>query len=70
MSKQIKIDATLTCPKCNTTQTAKMPTDACQHFYICQKCGERLKPKEDDCCVFCSYTDTKCPPKQKEQLGL
>ena len=32
----------------------------------CQSCGEMLKPKEGDCCVFCSYANTKCPPKQME----
>jgi len=62
----IKTTAILTCPKCNGQQEVVMPTDACQHFYKCQKCGEMLKPKEGDCCVFCSYADTKCPPKQKE----
>ena len=56
----------LTCPKCQAVQEADMPTDACQHFYKCQQCGEILKPKEGDCCVFCSYADTKCPPKQLE----
>ena len=60
----MKTEATLTCPQCSEKQKATMPTDACQHFYNCQKCGEMLKPKEGDCCVFCSYADTKCPPKQ------
>lgn len=62
----VKTIATLTCPKCQTLQTVKMPTDACQHFYKCQKCGEMLNPKKGDCCVFCSYANTKCPPKQME----
>lgn len=70
MNNNIKMYATLTCPKCNTIQTAKMPTNACQYFYVCQKCGERIKAKKGACCVFCSYADTKCPPKQKEQLTL
>ena len=29
--------------------------DACRYFYTCGSCGERLKPKKGDCCVFCSY---------------
>lgn len=70
MSKNIKTEAVLTCPKCGEEQKATMPTDACQYFYKCQKCGEMLKPKEGDCCVFCSYADTKCPPKQRELLEL
>lgn len=68
MNKQIKTTATLTCSKCDAVQSVKMPTDACQHFYKCQSCGEILKPKERDCCVFCSYADTKCPPKQQGAL--
>ena len=41
-----------------------MPVDACQFFYDCKGCGERLKPKPGDCCVFCSYGSVKCPPMQ------
>ena len=67
MNNQVKTVATLTCPKCHKLQSVKMPTDACQHFYKCQSCGEMLKPKEGDCCVFCSYADSKCPPKQLER---
>ncbi len=63
---KIKTTATLTCPKCQAKQIAEMPIDACQHFYKCQNCGEMLKPKTGACCVFCSYADSKCPPKQAE----
>jgi len=41
-----------------------MPTDACQFFYDCKGCGERLKPLAGDCCVFCSYGSVPCPPVQ------
>ena len=41
-----------------------MPTDACQFFYDCRGCGERLKPEAGDCCVFCSYGTMPCPPTQ------
>jgi hypothetical protein len=41
-----------------------MPTDACQFFYDCKGCGERLKPLAGDCCVFCSYGSVPCPPIQ------
>lgn len=65
---EIETIAHLTCPYCHLLQTVAMPTDACQYFYICQKCGKRLKPKNGDCCVFCSYADTKCPSKQEESI--
>jgi hypothetical protein len=65
----IIMKAKLTCPVCGTTQEAEMPVNACQHFFVCAGCKSVLKPKEGDCCVFCSYSDVKCPPKQMEQAG-
>jgi len=61
---KVKTEAVLTCPKCKDKHKEIMPTDACQHFYKCNSCGEIFKPKEGDCCVFCSYADIKCPPEQ------
>lgn len=66
----IKTEAILNCPKCNTKQQVEMPMNACQHFFKCISCGELLKPKDRDCCVFCSYSDSLCPPKQEERLKL
>jgi predicted metal-binding membrane protein len=56
--------STITCPKCGYQATEQMPTDACQYFYDCRGCGERLKPEAGDCCVFCSYGTMPCPPIQ------
>ncbi|HET7415668.1 MAG TPA: GDCCVxC domain-containing (seleno)protein [Arthrobacter sp.] len=42
-----------------------MPTDACQFFWVCPACEQRLRPLEGDCCVFCSYGTLPCPSKQK-----
>lgn len=61
----MKTIATLTCPKCETKHEEKMPTNACQYFYSCGSCGETFKPATGECCVFCSYADTKCPPEQQ-----
>jgi hypothetical protein len=57
-------EARITCPVCGFTKVEAMPADACQHFYRCEGCGELLKPLTGDCCVFCSYADSVCPPKQ------
>ena len=57
----------ITCPHCRHQSTETMPKDACVHFYDCKNCGAQLKPLLGDCCVFCSYGDTQCPPKQEEQ---
>lgn len=61
--------STITCPKCGNSKQEEMPTDACQYFYECTNCGELLKPKEGDCCVFCSYGDVPCPPIQEQKRG-
>ena len=57
-------ESVITCPKCGFQRTESMPTDACQFFYECTNCRERLRPKAGDCCVFCSYGSVKCPPMQ------
>lgn len=62
----MKIQATITCPECNSKQVERMPINACQYFYACPNCQKKIKPKPHDCCVFCSYADTKCPSKQNE----
>ncbi|MGI8557526.1 MAG: GDCCVxC domain-containing (seleno)protein [Solirubrobacteraceae bacterium] len=56
--------ATITCPECATRARAAMPENACQYFYVCTGCGVRLTPRAGDCCVFCSYSDSVCPPRQ------
>ena len=61
------IKANLICPECGFTQELDMPTDACQFFHQCINCKAILKPKPGDCCVFCSYADIPCPPKQREK---
>src|SRR3977135_3546410 len=65
----MQLQSTLTCPKCQHRATETMPTDACQFFYDCKGCGERLKPLSGDCCVFCSYGSLPCPPIQQNGKG-
>jgi hypothetical protein len=60
----IQTQSRLTCPQCGFRATETMPTDACLYFYECPACKGLLKPKTGDCCVFCSYGDVRCPPKQ------
>lgn len=56
--------STLTCPECDSQHKERMPVDACQFFYECPSCATVLRPKQGDCCVFCSYGDVPCPPIQ------
>jgi len=60
-------ESTITCPKCGHQKKEVMPTDSCQWFYECEGCQTVLKPKQGDCCVFCSYGNVPCPPIQKSK---
>ncbi len=63
----IQYESTITCPVCGVRTKEEMPKDACLYFYNCKACGAPLKPKQGDCCVFCSYGSVKCPPIQMER---
>jgi hypothetical protein len=58
------IEARIACPNCGFTEVEMMPTNACQHTYRCERCGAMLRPLPGECCVFCSYADSVCPPQQ------
>ncbi len=58
---------TIQCPHCGATSDAPMPRNACLYYYECPSCRRMLRPKQGDCCVFCSYGDHVCPPKATEQ---
>jgi hypothetical protein len=62
---KVLLKSTITCPNCGHKKEEEMPTNACQFFYECGNCKKVLKPKEGDCCVFCSYGTIACPPIQK-----
>ena len=59
-----QLRSTITCPACCHRETETMPTNACQWFYDCKGCGDVLRPKPGDCCVYCSYGTVPCPPIQ------
>ena len=65
MTLTVDLNSTLTCPECGVAERMVMPTDSCLFFHECSACGALLRPKPGDCCVFCSYGDTACPPIQK-----
>jgi hypothetical protein len=64
MEKTLMLQSTLTCPECGSQKEETMPADACQYFYKCTHCKTVLKPKQGDCCIFCSYGTIACPPIQ------
>jgi hypothetical protein len=62
--QSIDLQSIITCPNCGFARRETMPTDACQFFYECTNCKQILKPKQGDCCVYCSFGTVKCPPIQ------
>lgn len=56
----------ITCPECGFEKQEEMPLDACAFFYECTHCHKVIRPKEGDCCVFCSYGSMSCPSKKEE----
>ena len=65
--KSITLISIVTCPECGFKKEEIMPKDSCQFFYECGKCKKVLKPKQGDCCVFCSYGSAKCPSIQQRK---
>ena len=57
----------LTCPHCGHKKELTMPTETCQFFYTCTNCNETIRPKDGDCCVFCSYGSNPCPSIQEKR---
>jgi hypothetical protein len=64
MEVDMILESVIRCPNCDNESSELMPVDACQFFYDCKRCGARLKPKDGDRCVFCSYGTVPCPPVQ------
>jgi hypothetical protein len=69
MTAVLILASTLTCPACDHQERQTMATDSCQYFYECSACHALHKPKQGDCCVFCSYGSVPCPPIQQERQG-
>lgn len=65
--KEVILLSTISCPECQFEKEETMPTNACQYFYECENCKKVLKPKDGDCCVYCSYGTVPCPPIQQNQ---
>ncbi len=64
---EIQLKSEISCPICNHKKIENMPTNSCQFFYQCENCQTVLKPKEGDCCVFCSYGTAACPSIQEKR---
>lgn len=63
-TSEIVLKSVIKCPECGFSKSEKMPSDVCLIKYNCENCGTEMRPKEEDCCVFCTYGDHKCPSMQ------
>jgi rubredoxin len=61
---RVKLESALKCPRCGFKKEEIMPIEYCQISYECTGCKAILRPRQGDCCVFCSYGSVKCPSKQ------
>ena len=60
----ITLQSTITCPECGFSREETMSTDACTWYWECPQCNALIRPKQGDCCVYCSYGNVPCPPVQ------
>lgn len=61
----------ITCPVCGYAEIETIPSDKCVFFYQCGGCGAILRPKQGDCCVFCSFADQHCMfAQQNDTTGV
>jgi hypothetical protein len=60
----VVLTSSITCPHCGFRSEETMPANACVYFYECGGCHTVLRAKPGDCCVFCSYGSSPCPPRR------
>jgi len=54
----------LSCPECGEKQKSEMLDEDYSYAYQCNGCASIIEKKENDCCVYCSYGEVKCPSQQ------
>ena len=66
---EIERQSVITCPVCDHASEQIMPVDCCLYYFECPGCGDLLKARPGDCCVFCSYGTVPCPSVQAGAPG-
>lgn len=64
LGRNLIMYSTVRCPNCGKRSHDLMPRNACVYFYHCLRCNAVFKPRNGDCCVYCSYGDVPCPDRQ------
>lgn len=67
---KLTLASLITCPRCGHSKEEIMPGNASLYFYKCEGCQTVLRPREGECCVFCSYGTEKCAPAQMNDWYL
>jgi hypothetical protein len=57
----VSLTTTIRCPDCGHESREEVPEEACVIVHDCRGCGRQIRPKQGDCCVFCSYGADPCP---------
>jgi hypothetical protein len=59
--------ALIECPKCKASKEETMPLYFRQMYYACSACGHQVEVGEEDCCVFCAFSNVICPSGQEKR---
>ncbi len=63
---EVITDAILECPLCHSKYPVKMPLISKHLSSRCNFCYEVFHINvKDECCVYCTYSNTSCPNSQK-----
>jgi hypothetical protein len=61
------IDAKLKCPFCGKIEETEMPERHSETERPCKFCDKLMQASGADCCVFCKFSNTICPPQQEKR---
>jgi hypothetical protein len=64
MPGEVILKTIIKCPVCKFQKEEMMKIGTHVAFYTCQECEARIKPRQNECCVFCSYGTVPCPAAQ------
>ncbi len=62
----MKTLAIITCPACGQKHREQMFMNSLVKAYRCRACGQEMVIGDDECCVFCVYSNRHCLSRQRE----
>jgi hypothetical protein len=67
MSEEVILKTVVKCPVCKFQKEETMKVGTHVVFYTCEECEATIKPRQNECCVYCSYGTVPCPAAQEEK---